>query len=298
MKISLLLIIVITITFFDINAQDLEPRSLSPAPVGMNIVLAGYSYSHGNILTDAALPIEGLNAKINSFIGAYVRTIDFFGLSGKVDIIVPYSFGTWEGEVYDIDSSVSRAGISDPLARLSVSLLGGPAQSISEFKGTNSNFTLGASLRVRIPLGQYDNTKLINLGSNRWMFKPSIGMSYKAARWVFEFHLSSWLFTTNNEYYNGNELKQNPMYSGQVHAIYSFKAGFWAALSYGLVTGGETTMNGEYKNDTQSSEKVGAVLIFPFSMFHSIKLGFTSGISARYGSKFDSYVLAYQFRWF
>ena len=36
---------------------------------------------------------------------------------------------------------------------------------------------VGVSLTVAPPLGQYDDTKVINLGTNRWSVKPEIGLS-------------------------------------------------------------------------------------------------------------------------
>jgi len=280
------------------NAQSFEPRYLSPAPVGMNIVLFGYGYSYGNILTDSALPIKDVDASLHSFLGAYVRTIDFFGLPGKVDVIVPFSYGYWTGKVYGRDSSTTRVGLVDPMVRLSVTLIGGKVLSPSEFRSYDEDFSLGVAFRVRAPIGQYDETKLINLSTNRWMFKPSIGMAYKLNRWIFELHFNAWFFTTNNKFFNGNKLQQNPLYSGQLHVIYSFKAGFWGAVSFGLTSGGRTILNDIYKDDTQLSQRIGALLVFPVSQKHSIKIGFVSGVSTRYGADFDSVGLTYQYRWF
>jgi len=154
------------------------------------------------------------------------------------------------------------------------------------------------ALRVRVPLGKYDNTKLINLGTNRWTFKTSLGMSYKISKWVFEFHLNSWFFTHNNEFYNGNKLKQSPMFSGQAHIIYTFKQGFWAAISYGLVNGGATTLNDIDKDDDLFNQRTGAVLVVPLFPGNSLKFGASSGISARYGTKFTTFGITYQFSWF
>ncbi len=78
-------------------AQELEPRSLTNIPVGTNFILAGYGFSKGDILLDPTTPIEDLNARLHAFVGAYVRSINFFGLSSKVDIIVPYAIGDYSG---------------------------------------------------------------------------------------------------------------------------------------------------------------------------------------------------------
>jgi len=280
------------------KAQDLEPRSLSPAPVGMNFLAAGYLNSSGNIMLDPALPIEGLNAKLHTFVGAYVRTINFFGLPAKVDMIIPVTTGKWNAEVNEIDSSVTRTGLGDPLVRFSVNIIGDKAQEISNFRKNQKDFNLGLAFRIRVPVGQYDNTKLINLGSNRWTFRTSLGMSYKVSKWVFEFHLNSWFFTKNNEFWNGNKLEQSPMFSGQAHIIYTFKPGFWGAISYGLVNGGATTLNDFEKDDDLLSERIGAVLTVPLFPRNALKFVVSSGISARYGAKFTTFGLMYQYSWF
>ena len=65
-------------------AQDLEPRAFSPTPTGLNFVALGYGYSWGNVVLDPSLLIVDGEATLHSFVGAYVRTINFFGMSGKV----------------------------------------------------------------------------------------------------------------------------------------------------------------------------------------------------------------------
>ncbi len=292
------MVLLIVLVFSVVEAQDLEPRSLSPAPVGLNFLVAGYFYTSGNILLDPAMPIEGLDAKLHTLVGAYVRTIDFFGMPSKVNLIIPYSTGKWSGEVYDRGSSVTRNGIGDPSVSLSVNIIGNQAQEISNFRNNQKDFNLGIAMRVRVPIGQYDETKLINLGTNRWTLKTSIGASYNVSKWVFELHLNSWFFTKNNEFWNGNKLEQSPMFSGQAHVIYTFKQGLWGAISYGLVNGGSTTLNDIEKDDDLLSERVGAVLVVPLFPRNSLKFVASSGISARYGAKFTTFGITYQYSWF
>jgi hypothetical protein len=42
------------------DAQTLEPRSFSNAPVGMNFAIAGYGYSSGSVAFDPAVPLTDL----------------------------------------------------------------------------------------------------------------------------------------------------------------------------------------------------------------------------------------------
>ena len=68
-------------------------------------------------------------------------------------------------------------GFGDPAFRFSMNFVGAPALTAAEFKDYRQDLILGASLRIIVPLGQYDDTKLVNIGSNRWSLKPEIGCS-------------------------------------------------------------------------------------------------------------------------
>ncbi len=151
------------------SAQDLEPNALSRAPVGMNIFVLGYGYSSGNIFLDPALPIEGTEAKVHSLSAVFVTVLNLFDRTAKLEVIAPFANGIWHGLVNGEAVSTERTGFGDPMVRLSVNFLGAPALSGREFLAHKSKYLLGGSLRIRIPLGQYDETKLVNLGTHRWM---------------------------------------------------------------------------------------------------------------------------------
>ena len=206
-------IIVLVFSGLTSNAQDLEPRFLSAIPTGGNFGIASYAYSKGNILVDNALPIDNLDAKINSAVVGYARSFKLFSQLAKFDVITPYSFATFSGTLSNIDSSTSRNGLADPMARISVILIGGKALGMEEFMKTpQQKFKLGVSLRVRFPLGKYDNTKLINLGANRWGVKIGAAASYNISKkLIVEGHLVSWVFTENKDFWNGNKLYQKPL---------------------------------------------------------------------------------------
>jgi hypothetical protein len=285
---------------FESKAQDLEPRFLSAIPTGGNFAIASYGYSSGNILVDNTLPIEDLNAKLNSAVFGYARSFKLFKQLAKFDIIIPYSFGKFEGLVSQIDSSTSRTGFADPMFRLSVILVGGRAMGLNEFfKSEPKKFKLGLSFRVRAPLGQYDHTKFINLGTNRWAFKTAIATSYTIKkRLSFEAHLISWFFTENKTFFNGNTIYQKPLIAAQLHISYVFKPGIWLAVSGGTSGLGETIVNGVEQDDLQRNSRYGAAFAYRINKNHALKIAFTSGISTRYGSDFNTFLLAYQFMWF
>lgn len=278
-------------------AQDLEPRALARAPVGMSFFVLAYGYSSGNVLLDQALPIEDTGAKVHSLSLAFATTFSLFNRMAKLDVVVPFSNGSWEGLLNRETASTERTGLADPMVRLSVNLLGAPALSGQEFLANRSKFQLAGGLKIRAPLGQYDKTKLINLGTHRWTFRPAIGGSVQLGKWVLESHLNLWIFTKNNSFYNGNTLFQKPLLALQIHVIHEFRPGLWAAVSLGRSGGGETIVNDLDQNNLQKNSRFGAAFAIPISGPHSLKLLFTSGVTTRYGADFDTYGLAYQYRW-
>lgn len=283
-----------------LQAQDLEPRLLSPVPTGGNFAIASYGYSVGNILLDNTVPVEDLKANINSFVFAYARSFKLFKKLAKFDAIIPYAFGNYDAIVNSVDTSASRTGFGDPLFRLSIIWIGTNPLSPPDFvKQVPKKFNLGTSIRVVAPLGQYDPTKFLNLGANRWALKLTLAGSYTIAkRLILEGHFNSVFFTENSSFFNGNILKQKPLLSTQFHASYVFKPGIWLAASIGRSYLGETVLNGEEQDNLQNTSRYGMVFSYKLKPHSALKLGFTSGITARYGANFTSIVLAYQYIWF
>jgi len=224
-------------------------------------------------------------------------TIDLYGRTGKFDVIVPY---TWlSGSAIYQGDPVRRDvdGFADPLLRVSVNFFGAPALKLPEFRSYRQDLVVGASLQVSVPAGQYDETKLINLGTNRWFFKPEIGVSKALGPWTLEAKTAVTLFTTNNDFFNGNKRSQDPLYSLQAHAIYNFSSGVWGSVDATYFAGGRTTLNGVLQVDRQQNWRMGATLAFPVGLYNSIKLYASKGVSARTGNSFDLLGIAWQYRW-
>jgi len=156
---------------------------------------------------------------------------------------------------------------------------------------------VGASLQVGAPLGQYDPSRLVNLGNNRWSFKPELGLSKALGAWTLEGKLAATLFTDNNDFFGGGHRSQDPVYSGQGNLIYSFANGVWASFDATYYAGGRTTLNGVRGDDLQQNWRLGGTLAFPVDARNSVKLHASSGVSARTGNNFDAIGIAWQHRW-
>jgi len=278
-------------------AAELEPRAYVNTPVGLNFLIAGYAYSEGGLSTDASSPIKDAQLQIHTEVLAYARTLDVWGKSGKFDVILPYSQLSGTAMVDGQPRERQVSGLNDPRFRFSVNFYGAPALSMQEFANYRQDILIGASVQVSAPVGQYDSSKLVNLGTNRWFIKPDIGISKALGPLTLELSAGVIFFTKNDDYFGGNTLEQDPVYSTQAHVTYDFGRGVWGALDGTYDYGGRTTVNGVRGDDVQGNSRLGATLGLPVDRNNSIKLYASTGVSTRTGSDYNLGGIAWQYRW-
>ena len=280
-------------------AQDVQPRALSPAPVGSNLVSFVYSFSTGAVLTDKSIPVQDIDGNIHTFGAGYGRTFSFFGLAAKADAFVPFTTGRWSGVIQEVqlDSTVTRTGFGDPVARFLFFFVGAPALSGPEFVKHRARTLAGASLRLRAPLGQYDPTKFINIGVNRWMFSPRVGVQQSFGRLSTELYAAGWIFTDNPEFLGDNVQSQDPMVTFQLHFVYVIGPGFWVAAGTRQSVGGQVYVNGEESGEAQTNNRVGVSLTIPISRRQGVKVALTFGLSTAAGNDYNTFNGAWQAAW-
>jgi len=188
-------------------------------------------------------------------------------------------------------------GLGDPRFRVSVNLFGAPALSAREFARYRQDLIVGVSMQVSAPVGQYDNTKLLNLGGNRWSFRPEFGVSKAWGPWTVELAPSVTFFSDNTDFFGGNTFSQAPIYAVQGHVIYTFQSGIWMALNGHYLTGGRTTLNGVKSDNEQAITRAGLTVALPINRQNSLKLSASTGITTRTGSELTAVGIAWQYRW-
>lgn len=278
-------------------AQELEPRAYSASPVGANFAALAYSWSGGEVLLDPSLPVSNVEARIDSLSAGYSRTIGLAGRAASIAVAVPWFWGTLSGDVGEERQTIKRIGLGDVRLRLATNLIGGPAQSPAEFAKRPQRTTLGASLSVVAPTGEYDPAKLINIGANRWSFKPELGVSIPLGKWFLEGSAGAWLFTGNDDFYGGRRREQDPVFLVQAHGGYQFHPGFWIAADANYYRGGETTIDGVAKDDLQANSRYGLTLSVRLAEGLSAKLALANGLTTRVGGDYRTIGVALQYFW-
>lgn len=301
-KIKLKGLLIILSAFFYTNlsqAQDLEPGFMSAIPTGGNIGIVSYGHSRGDILLDNTLPVDDLDSKLNSIGLGYFRSFKLFNRLTKFDVVVPYAFGEFNGKLENVERTDYKNGFGDPFLRLSMILIGvDPLKPIDFFKSERKKFTLGVGLRLKVPIGNYDPDKLINLGGNRWAVKTSLAGSYTIKeKLVFEANFTAWFFGENNDFFGGNTSEQNPLFGLQLHGIYTFKPGVWLSASIGGVRGGKIYINGSDR-ESQMNNRFGLSFAYRLNNNNSLKAAYTNGVFTASGADINTLLIAYQFLWF
>ena len=189
------------------------------------------------------------------------------------------------------------SGFTDPKFRFTMNFYGAPALSLKEFADYRQDVVIGASLQVTPPMGQYDNTKLVNLGTNRWSFKSELGFSKTLGALTMEVMPSVTFYTDNTDFNRGRTFEQAPLYALQGHVIYGFANGVWLAANATYFTGERTTVDGVKSDNQQANSRVGLTLALPVDRYNSLKFYTSTGTSTRTGTDFNMVGVAWQVRW-
>jgi hypothetical protein len=297
LNILIIVMLGVIVNTFNVHAQDLEPRAYANTPTGLNFLLIGYQYSEGALLFDPTLPVTDANAKVNMGLLAYVRSLNVAEKSAKFGLVLPFAGLDADGYVNDVFRTREDNGIADPAFYFTINLYGAPALSFEEFSDFQQDTIIGLTFKLTTPAGVYDNDKLLNIGTNRWSFKPEFGISQALGRWILEGAASVVFFSDNDDFDNGKTREQDAIYSVQGHVIYSFPGGVWASIGATYFTGGRTTIDGASNDDLQRNWRSGLTLTVPVDRKNSIKIFGNSGVSTRTGTDYDSLGIAWQYRW-
>jgi hypothetical protein len=288
-----------------LRAQDLAPRAYVITPLHSNAVVLTYAFYNGSVLFDGVVPITGAAARVSLPVLSLYHSLLFFGRSANLTVSLPYGVGHFHGTVVGAEASAYRSGLLDSEFRFSVNVKGGPAMELRDFANWRQKTLLGVSLKVVAPTGQYDPTKLINYGGNRWAFKPEVGLSQRWGHWLLDTYGAAWFFTTNPEFFSRNQYNpgvtsqtENPVGAFEGHLSYDVKPRFWASLDGNFWFGGKTSLNGvENPSTEQKNSRMGGTVSIPISRHQSVKFSYSNGAYIRYGGNYQNVSIAWQYSW-
>jgi hypothetical protein len=297
----------VCLTVSQCPAQDLAPRAYVITPIHSNAIVLTYSFLDGSVLFDPTIPITDAQAQIHISAISLFHTLNFFGRSASLTATLPYGVANLQGQVTGApgEQKIYRSGLPDSTFRLSVNLKGGPAMNASQFAKWRQKTLLGVSFTTVAPTGQYDPTRLVNQGANRWAFKPEIGFSRRWSKWVLDAYGAGWFFTANNDFFShnayspGTNIKtEAPIAAFETHLSRDFKPRLWLSLDGNFWYGGQTTINGVEKDLTlQRNSRVGVTASLPITQHQSLKGSYNRGAYIRVGGDYQNVSVGWQYAW-
>jgi hypothetical protein len=251
------------------------PRVFWAVPVDTNVITPMYFSIDSNYGFDSSLIAPDAEFNTNIVALMYTRAISFGGNLGSVSVIVPGA---------KVDASLGNlpalqgesSGLGDITVMGVMSLMGAPAYSQEEFGSYVPETIVDLLLAVTAPTGEYDEDKTINLGTNRWSVRVGAPIMHffstgPGNSTSLEVQPSVTFFTDNDD----ASLEQDPLYKLEAHVTHDFNMMLWGSLDAMYTTGGETTVNGIEKDNSQRSLGLGVSLGAFFSK--------TTGMTLSYG---------------
>jgi hypothetical protein len=157
---------------------------------------------------------------------------------------------------------------------------------------------VGASVAVSLPWGEYDPEELINVGRNRYIVRPQVGLLHQRGPWSYELTGSVYLFGDNDEFAETITLSQDPIVALQAHVTRNFQGDFWLGAGMAYAVGGKVKLDGvrtRYEVDNLLWNLVGS---YKISMRQSVMLAWQQGrTQVDTGSDSDGWLLSWAIAW-
>lgn len=253
----------------NVNALDVEPRRWSHLPLDTHFIGMAYVNTDADILFDPALELEDVEMELDIWAAKYIYSFESFGKSSRIDITQTYQDGHWKGLLEGEPAKTSRHGLGDTFVRYAINLYGAPPLKSGDYvayrRSRDIETIVGAGLAIRLPTGDYDEDRLINLGQNRFVIRPQFGIQHNRGPWTFEVNTEIAFYETNTEFFDGNKLQQDPVFILLTTASYTFSPGLWAGVGVAYDYGGENEVNGVSKDNRGENEAWGASIAYPLS---------------------------------
>jgi hypothetical protein len=278
--------------------QFTDPRTYDNTPVDVNQLELVYAYARSNASIDTSLIVPGAEVELNQGTTEYTRYFSFFRRLAWAQAGVPLA--GFDGSVIVTNLHVSDTGAGDSSYQLAMLLKGGPALSVAKFASYKPTTTIGMSLTITAPTGLYHPDRVLNLGSNRWSFKPEFAVSHPFGhkqKWEFDGYANAYFYTDNNSYHGTKILRQHVLPGLEAHISYSFTPNLWASLDTRYSFGGDTFVNGMNQNTAQQNFILGSEMNVSLDPQNSLVFEFAKALVHQNGPASTGFAVKYMFSW-
>lgn len=279
-------------------AQFTDPHTYDNTPVDVNQIELVYDYARANASIDTSLIVPDAEFNLNQGTVDYTRYFSFVHRVAWLQAGVPLA--GLDGSVTGTNIRGSIAGTGDSSYAFYMLLKGGPALSVAQFASYKPATTVGVSLSITAPTGLYNADKILNLGSNRWSFKPEIAVSHPfgpGQKWEFDGYANIYFYTDNSSYHGTEILRQLPLAGLEGHISYSFTPSVWASLDTRYSFGGDNYVNSVNQNDAQQNLILGSEVGISLNPQNLLVFEFAKALVHDNGLAATGFAMKYTYSW-
>jgi len=280
------------------RAQFTDPRAYDNTPVGVSQLELAYAYANANASIDTSLVIADAELNLNLGTVEYTRYFSFFHRTAWAQAIVPIA--GLNGSIVGSNIRGSRTGAGDTSYELALLVKGGPALSVTQFAHYVPTTSVGVSLTVTAPTGQYSASKVLNLGSDRWSFKPEIGISHpfgSKQQWVVDGYANAYFYTDNTSFHGVEILRQQALPGLEGHVSYTFASNLWVSLDTRYSFRGDTLVNGIDQKNAQQNFTLGSEVNISINSRNAMVLEFAKSLVHENGPAYTGFSVKYLYSW-
>ena len=282
----------------DACAQFTDPRTYQNTPVGINQLELAYAYARSNSSIDTSIIVTGAKFNLNQGLIDYTRYFAFLHRMAWVEASLPIA--NLSGSIAGTGITGSTTGTGDFGYTAGILLKGGPALSLEQFENAVTTTTIGLSLSGTAHTGKYDPNKLLNLGSDRWSFKPELAISKPFGpdqRWVFDAYANAYFYTDNTSYRRTEVLRQEALLGLEGHISHTFNDIIWASFDTRYSFRGGTTVSGVNEDNPQRNFVLGSELVVSPNPRNSFTFEFAKAAVHKNGPSLGGFTVKYDYTW-
>jgi len=227
-------------------------------------------------------------AKIDATLATagYARTFSLLDRGGMVAVLLP--MGRIAGEVTTAGTTFNESarGFGDPMVEFNLNVIGPRAQkNLVDVLRYTPRFSVDVLADLAFPIGEYDSSKPLNLGQNRWYGRVGLPIIWQLGSWVpgrrttLEAIPAVWLFGPNDDYV-GQRLTTDPLFQLEAHATRDFTSSLWGSLDGVWYNGGQASVDG-VEGEPLDNLAVGLTLGYQINKNLSFMLSYKSTIDDR-----------------
>lgn len=248
------------------------------APVDTNFFYFYYMNSDAHASLDSSLPLKGATLDSHVTVLRFARTFSMNGRISAVQLVLPYA--KVDGSIDGTGIGRSLSGTGDIQAIFVTSIYGAPAMSLEQIMESKPQDFLAASFAITAPTGKYDRFRLLNIGKNRWAFKPQLSWGkYFSDGSLLAVNANAQFFTENDEHLGLGSLKQDPLYTIEAHYSRNISRPLWVSLDGYYTFGGETKIGGVKQGNRQETLRLGLSANMNLSLTDAVAINYSQTVS-------------------